>query len=228
MTTARGNPRPRTPHDAWAELVAGNNRFVDGASDHPHQSIQLREELATGQTPFATVFGCSDSRVAAEIIFDQGLGDVFVVRTAGTVIDPGVLGSLEFGVEVLGTPLIVVLSHTSCGAIRATLEAVATRQLPGGFLRDVVERIAPSYLLAGTAEPTPGEGGRAHLRHVVSLLVERSRAIRYAVERGDLAIVGAEYGLAGGAVEIVTVIGDVGAPAGPPGEGVSTPGNGPT
>jgi len=121
-----------------------------------------------------------------------------------------------------------VLSHTSCGAIRATLEAVATRQLPGGFLRDVVERIAPSYLLAGTAEPTPGEVGRAHLRHVVSLLVERSRAIRYAVERGDLAIVGAEYGLAGGAVEIVTVIGDVGAPAGPPGEGVSTPGNGPT
>ena len=228
MTTARGNPRPRTPHDAWAELVVGNNRFVGGASDHPHQSIQLREELATGQTPFATVFGCSDSRVAAEIIFDQGLGDVFVVRTAGTVIDPGVLGSLEFGVEVLGTPLIVVLSHTSCGAIRATLEAVATRQLPGGFLRDVVERIAPSYLLAGTAEPTPGEVGRAHLRHVVSLLVERSRAIRYAVERGDLAIVGAEYGLAGGAVEIMTIIDNVSAPAGPPGEGVSTPGNGPT
>ncbi len=211
MTTARGNPRPRTPSDAWRELVEGNRRFVDGASDHPHQSVQLREELAAGQTPFATVFGCSDSRVAAEIIFDQGLGDIFVVRTAGTVIDPGVLGSLEFGVEVLGTPLIVVLSHTSCGAIRATLEAVASRQLPGGFLRDVVERIAPSYLTADTAaEQTPDEVGRAHLRHVVGLLAERSRTIRYRIEAGELAIVGAEYGLAGGAVEIVTIIGEIG------------------
>ena len=211
MSLPAPSRRPATPAQAWAELVAGNARFRGGASDHPHQSVQLREELAAGQTPYATVFGCSDSRVAAEIIFDQGLGDLFVVRTAGPIVDPGVLGTLEFGVEVLRTPLIVVLAHTSCGAIRATLDAVAERSLPDGFLRDVVERIAVSLLTTRVQQsPDPDEVGLTHLRHVVSLVVDRSAAIRHRVEAGALAVVGARYDLTDGSAHAVTVVGDLG------------------
>lgn len=191
-------------------MVEGNRRFVGGASAHPHQSVQTREQLASGQDPFAALLGCADSRVGAEIIFDQGLGDLFVVRTAGHVVDPGVLGSLEFAVGVLDIPLIVVLGHTSCGAVRATLDAVSSRQVPSGFLRDIVERIAPSVLTAGgLAEPSADDIGVAHLRHTVDLLAERSSLIRNRVEVGALAVVGAEYSLSRGVPEVHTVLGGI-------------------
>src|SRR3954470_15968132 len=132
---------------AWKALKEGNERFVAGQPLHPSQSIEDRTRLAAGQKPTAVVFGCADSRVAAEIIFDQGLGDMFVVRTAGHVIDSAVLGSIEYAVTVLDVPLIVVLGHDSCGAVKATLEALDTGVMPGGFVRDIVERITPSVLL---------------------------------------------------------------------------------
>ena len=125
-------------------LAAGNARFMADERAHPHQDVHFRSRIALRQNPFAIFFGCADSRVAAEIIFDQGLGDLFVVRTAGHVIDPSVLGSLEFGVGVLDCPLIVVLGHDSCGAVRAAEVAVRTGEVPGGFLRDIVERWNPA------------------------------------------------------------------------------------
>ena len=127
-------------------LMAGNARFVESSSSHPNQDAARRASLLSTQHPFAVIFGCSDSRLAAEIIFDLGLGDAFVVRTAGHVIDNTVLGSLEYSVEYLEVPLIVVLGHDSCGAVTATQDAVATGDMPAGFIRDLVERITPSVL----------------------------------------------------------------------------------
>src|SRR6476661_4881403 len=135
-----------SPVTAWKALKEGNERFVAGTPAHPSQSIADRARLANGQKPTAVVFGCADSRVAAEIIFDQGLGDMFVVRTAGHVIDSAVLGSVEYAVSVLNVPLIAVLGHDSCGAVKATLEALDTGVMPGGYVRDIVERITPSVM----------------------------------------------------------------------------------
>src|SRR5690242_9419555 len=148
MHSGRMTAMPNTnPVTAWKALKEGNERFVAGKPEHPSQSIEHRAALAEGQKPIAVLFGCADSRVAAEIIFDQGLGDMFVVRTAGHVIDSAVLGSIEYAVTVLDVPLIVVLGHDSCGAVKATLSALDDGVVPPGFVRDVVERVTPSILL---------------------------------------------------------------------------------
>ena len=131
-------PETLTPAQAWRALRDGNQRFVDGTTSHPNQDAARRDELVSGQNPFCVIFGCSDSRLAAEIIFDLGLGDAFVVRSAGQVIDEAVLGSLEYAVAVLGTPLIVILGHDSCGAVTATVGAYETGEMPTGFVRDLV------------------------------------------------------------------------------------------
>src|SRR5271165_1116409 len=113
-----------SPITAWKSLKEGNERFVAGKPKHPSQSVEHRASLAVAQKPTAVIFGCADSRVAAELIFDQGLGDMFVVRTAGHVIDSAVLGSIEYAVTVLNVPLIVVLGHDSCGAVKAAIGAI--------------------------------------------------------------------------------------------------------
>src|SRR5690625_4697926 len=115
---------PLTPAQAYAALIAGNNRFINGQMLHPSQDIARRSELSDGQHPFADCFGGAASRVAAEVIFDRGLGDLFVVRTAGHVVDTTVVGSIEFGVDLLGAPLVVVLGHDNCGAIAGAREAM--------------------------------------------------------------------------------------------------------
>ncbi|WP_308222098.1 carbonic anhydrase [Janibacter melonis] len=202
--------RPVTPGQAWRELAAGNARFMAGDHEHPHQGIHDRAALAAGQTPFAIFFGCADSRVAAEIIFDQGLGDLFVVRTAGHVMDPSVLGSLEFGVDVLGAPLVVVLGHDSCGAVRAAIEASDTGEMPPGFLRDIVERVTPSVIAARRAGlESVKEIERQHVRATCHLMTERSASIAAAVREGRLAVVGAEYDLAEGEARLVEVVGSI-------------------
>src|SRR5690606_9148987 len=114
-----------TPAKAWREMVRGNGRFIAGEPRHPRQDVERRGELIGNQAPHAALFGCSDSRLAAEIIFDKGLGDLFVVRNAGQVISDSVLGSLEYAVEILGVPLIVVLGHDECGAVAAAIECQA-------------------------------------------------------------------------------------------------------
>ncbi|HYN28445.1 MAG TPA: carbonic anhydrase [Dermatophilaceae bacterium] len=183
-----------------------------GEHAHPNQDAHTRGRLAGRQDPFTIFFGCADSRVAAEIIFDQGLGDLFVVRTAGHVVDPSVLGSLEFGVGVLGCPLIVVLGHDSCGAVKAAADAMRTGEVPGGYLRDIVERVTPSVLLAsrGGVEPSTEDIERTHVEHTCTLIAQRSTLIHERVRDGRLAIVGAAYDLADGEVRVLSVVGSAG------------------
>ena len=200
--------RPWTPAEAWAKLVRGNERFVAGEHWHPNQDAARRDSLTEGQTPIAVFFGCADSRVAAEIIFDRGLGDLFVVRTAGHVIDPGVLGSIEFGVAVLDIPLVVDprarlvrrgLRHSGRGG---------DRRAARGYIRDIVERVTPSVLAARQAGMTTAEEIEAeHVRHTLRLLTERSRLIADRIASGRLAVVGAAYDLGDGRARIVDSVG---------------------
>jgi len=198
----------QTPAEAWAELVRGNDRFVAGEHLHPNQDAARRDSLKQGQTPIAVFFGCADSRVAAEIIFDRGLGDLFVVRTAGHVIDPGVLGSIEFGIARLAIPLVVILGHDSCGAVAATVEAVQTGVMPKGYIRDIVERVTPSVLAAHQAGMTTADEIEAeHVRHTLRLLIERSSLVADRIAAGRLAVVGATYALGDGRARIVDSVG---------------------
>ena len=199
------------PVAAWKALKEGNERFVAGKPEHPSQSIEHRASLAEAQKPTAVVFGCADSRVAAEIIFDQGLGDMFVVRTAGHVIDSAVLGSVEYAVSVLNVPLIVVLGHDSCGAVKATLAALDDGVVPGGYVRDVVERVTPSILLGRRDGLTRVDEFEArHVTETGAQLCNRSLAIAKRIDEGSLAIVGVTYHLADGRVVLRDHLGDVG------------------
>ncbi len=182
-----------------------------GRPQHPGQSAQHRALLAAAQRPTAVVFGCADSRVAAEIIFDQGLGDMFVVRTAGHVLDSAVLGSIEFAVTELGVPLIVVLGHDSCGAVKATLAALDDGQVPGGYVRDIVERVTPSILLGRREGLTRVDEFEArHVLETGAQLMARSTVISEGVAAGTLAIVGLTYHLVDGRVVHRDHLGDIG------------------
>jgi carbonic anhydrase len=200
-----------SPVTAWKSLKEGNERFVAGKPEHPSQGIEHRASLAGEQRPTAVVFGCADSRVAAEIIFDQGLGDMFVVRTAGHVMDSAVLGSIEYAVTILNVPLIVVLGHDSCGAVKATLSALDDGQVPPGFVRDVVERVTPSILLGRRDGLTRVDEFEArHVTETAAQLMSRSSAIADRIAEGGLAIVGVTYHLADGKVTLRKHIGDIG------------------
>ncbi|MBS9533173.1 carbonic anhydrase [Mycobacterium sp. M1] len=199
------------PISAWKALREGNERFVAGEPAHPSQDVARRAALTDGQKPTAVVFGCGDSRVAAELIFDQGLGDMFVVRTAGHVLDSAVLGSIEFGVAVLNVPLIVVLGHDSCGAIKATLAALDEGAVPGGYLRDVVEKVTPSVLLGRREGLTAvDEFETRHVNETVAQLAARSTVIAERIAAGTLAVVGATYHLADGRVSAREHLGNIG------------------
>lgn len=197
--------RPGTePGRALAELLAGNDRFVTGTRVHPNQDAERRAALAGTQTPFAVIFGCSDSRLAAEIIFDRGLGDVFVVRTAGHTIGAEVLGSIEYAVTVLHTPLVAVLGHSSCGAVAATREALAEGTPPPGHVRALVEGVAPSVRLAARRGVADVDGiVDVHIEHTVAELLRRSPILADAVRDGGCAVVGMSYQLDAGRVRVV-------------------------
>ncbi|KSU77594.1 carbonic anhydrase [Pseudarthrobacter enclensis] len=194
-----------SPAEAWQRLVQGNERFVAGNARHPNQGAERRHDLVSVQHPFAVIFGCSDSRLAAEIIFDVGLGDVFVVRTAGHVLDDSVLGSLEYGVSILGVPLIVVLGHDNCGAVTATKEALETGDMPQRFIRDLVERITPSVLVS-LREGRTGINDMVvdHARETAGRLLESSPVIAAAVHDGSTAVVGVAYRLDEGRAQLVS------------------------
>ncbi|MGM0929835.1 MAG: carbonic anhydrase [Actinomycetota bacterium] len=197
-------PTSLTPAQAWQKLLDGNARFVAGTSVHPNQDAARRSSLVNEQNPFAIIFGCSDSRLAAEIIFDLGLGDAFVVRTAGHVLGDAVIGSLEYGVDVLNVPLIVILGHDSCGAVTAAKNTIDTGVMPRGGLRDLVERITPSVLTARRAGLDDiNDMVIENVRQSSERLLDSSRAISEAVDAGRTAVVGVAYRLADGRAELV-------------------------
>ncbi|WP_425561180.1 carbonic anhydrase [Microbacterium sediminicola] len=193
-------------------MQRGNVRFVTGEPAHPHQDVQRRHQLAQGQRPRAALFGCADSRLAAEIIFDQGLGDLFVVRNAGQVISDSVVGSLEYAVAVLEVPLIVVLGHDECGAVGAAIDSTAADAppLPAHIWRQIAP-IVPAVRRVMRAHPGAAidaeEVGREHLRDTVAELLHSSELISEAVAEGRLAIVGANYRLAEGTAVPDTILG---------------------
>ncbi|AWK76022.1 carbonic anhydrase (plasmid) [Rhodococcus oxybenzonivorans] len=209
----RDSPHPMNPASAWKILRQGNERFVNGTPLHPNQGIADRATLVNRQHPTAVLFGCGDSRVAAEIIFDQGLGDVFVVRTAGHVLDDAVLGSIEYAVEIVNVPLIVVLGHDGCGAVKATLDALDNGAVPDGFIRTVVERVAPS-VMTGRREGlyTADELEAHHVVETGALLAQRSRIIAGRIEAGTCAIAGVTYKLSDGRIHLQGTVGDIGEP----------------
>lgn len=207
----------RTPAQVWSEMERGNARFVAGEPQHPRQDVERREELAVAQAPHAALFGCSDSRLAAEIIFDKGLGDLFVVRNAGQVISSSVVGSLEYAVGVLGVPLIVVLGHDECGAVRAAIESRGPEAPPlPPHILGLVERIQPAVdrclRAAGTTDIAQLDAqnvGREHLRDTVGELLAASELISDAVAAGSVAIVGANYRLLEGRAEPDIIVGQI-------------------
>ncbi len=195
-----------TPRKVWEEMRRGNARFVAGEPQHPRQDVDRRHELAHTQTPRAALFGCSDSRLAAEIIFDKGLGDLFVIRNAGQVTSDSVIGSLEYAVAVLDVPLIVVLGHDECGAVRAAIDATRldAPTLPPNIWR-LIAPIVPAVRRVlradegSTPETVDAEHvGREHLRDTVAEIMQSSELISARVAEGRLAIVGANYRLSDG------------------------------
>ncbi len=197
-----------SPAQAWQEMLDGNERFVAGTPRHPHQDADRRSIVALGQTPDAALFGCSDSRLAAEIIFDKGLGDLFVVRNAGQVISDSVIGSLEYAVAVLKVPLIVVLGHDECGAVRAAIDSSQPGATPlPPHIANLVSRIQPAVRrVKANGSMDAQDVGREHLRDTISELIGSSELISDAIAAGTLAVVGANYRLLEGrAVPDVTL-----------------------
>jgi carbonic anhydrase len=210
-----------TPAVAWQEMVSGNDRFVAGEPLHPRQDVERRAEVAAGQAPMAALFGCSDSRLSAEIIFDKGIGDLFVIRNAGQVISESVVGSLEYAVAVLHVPLIVVLGHDSCGAVRAAIDSQTADAAPlPPHIANLISRIVPAvrkvassdgaFNAQGVIDPALVDSrdvGREHLRDTIAELLEESELISDAIAAGTLAIVGANYSLLVGRAEPDIVVG---------------------
>lgn len=208
---------PRTPRDAWKLLTDGNGRFVSGSPAHPNQDGAHRDTVSEGQTPYAALFGCSDSRLGAEIIFDVGLGDLFVVRNAGQTISQSVIGSLEYAVAVLKVNLILVLAHDSCGAVKAAVDsrremAIA---LPPNIkaltdtIQPAINRVMINYATTNIDDISVDEVGEEHLRDTIGELLGTSELIAEAVAAGEVAVVGATYNLKEGHVAPSVVIGDI-------------------
>ena len=200
---------PKSPREAWQAMLDGNHRFVSGELAHPRQDIDRREALAEKQTPFAALFGCADSRLSAEIIFDVGLGDFFVVRNAGQVIGETILGSLEYAVEVLGVPIILVLGHDECGAIRATIDDVeGNMNASGEYIHKLVAQIRPTVLAANAqGKHEIDDVTELHVQDTINEMLTNSSLIAEAVKSGKLAVVGANYKLTLGEIHPIVTIG---------------------
>ena len=199
------------PAEALDRLREGNRRFVsDVRSSVEFLGHARRTELAAGQEPFAIVLGCSDSRVPAEIVFDQGLGDLFVIRVAGNIVAPSQVASVEFAASLFGTRLVVVLGHTRCGAIKATLDELRRPSRDqSNSLRAIVDRVRPAVepLLATDIRDEPEalmrEAGRANIRASVNQLLHGSEVLESLVLNDGLMITGAEYSIETGIVDFL-------------------------
>lgn len=197
-----------TAQEALERLKAGNREFAAGAARDPLITHAERAALAKGQAPFAVILGCSDSRVPSELIFNQGFGDLFVIRVAGNIVAPSLVGSVEYAAELFGTRLVVVLGHTQCGAIAATVDEL---QRPSGSLsrnlRSIVERVAPSVEpllqteLRNDLDSLKRQAVRANVSVSVAHLRHGSEVLEDLTEKRGLRVVGAEYSLETGLVE---------------------------
>ncbi|TAJ69137.1 MAG: carbonic anhydrase [Phenylobacterium sp.] len=192
------------PEEALARLMNGNARYVDGYSVHPHGDAPRRLQVSAGQSPFAVVLACADSRVAPELIFDQGLGDLFVIRVAGNVVDDAVLASIEYAVIHLGSTLVMTLGHERCGAVKATIEALAGRGSPddaGTRIGALAALITPAVraVPAGTAD-TLDAAVSLNAAQAAAEVFAGSRPLRTRVLAGQLKIVAARYDLDDGRV----------------------------
>ncbi len=189
-----------TADQALQRLIAGNARYVAGSATHPDQTPQRRAELAKGQAPFAIVLTCSDSRVAPELFLDQGLGDLFVIRNAGNILDDHVIGSMEYAVEHLHVPLVLVVGHEKCGAVSA---AVAGGEAPG-HIRSVVEALEPAV---EQVKNLPGDkvdnAVRANAQRGAEILTHVEPFLKEAISHAKLVVVAARYDLATGRLEIL-------------------------
>ncbi len=195
------------PTEALNRLRDGNRRFVANARNDGLASPSRRMELAAGQEPFAIILGCSDSRVPAEIVFDQGLGDLFVIRVAGNIVASSQIGSVEFAAAKFGTRLVVVMGHTQCGAITATLEELqrpTNKQSPG--LRSIVDRVRPSIEILLKTELRHNDEAlvkhavRENIKASVNQLQHGSEILEQLIQKDELLVVGAEYSLETGVV----------------------------
>ncbi|WP_236750955.1 carbonic anhydrase [Actinoalloteichus hymeniacidonis] len=200
-TSPAGHPADAT--EAWRLLTEGNARFVQGQPSHPHQDESWRDSLVEGQNPFATVLGCADSRVPPEVLFDQGFGDLFTIRSAGEVLDDAVVGSIEYGVEHVGTPLVVILGHAQCGAVAAAIDTVNGEGHLEGDISSLV-RDVEAAVRATPADSDPDAFFAAcvenQVRRTAAMLLERSDIVRDAVEGHGVQIVTAVYDLETGQV----------------------------
>lgn len=201
---------PTTANEALQRLKDGNNRFIENLKT-PHNNTVSTNVLPTEHNPFAIILGCSDARVPAELVFDQGLGDLFVIRVAGNIVAPSQIGSVEFATEKFGTKLVVVLGHSHCGAVTACVETLINPdQYFSPNLRSIVDRIRPSvynlheiYTSSGQdmdAEELIHRSIKANVRMSVSQLKHASRSLEDLVDSGQLLIVGAHYDLETGVV----------------------------
>jgi carbonic anhydrase len=193
---------------ALESLREGNRRFLSGVQSGDLTSETRRNQLASGQEPFATILGCSDSRVPAEIIFDQSLGDLFVIRVAGNIVAPSQVASVEFAAARFGTRLVVVLGHSRCGAVLATLDEIQqATENQSRNLRSIVDRVRPSVeaLLATELKNDPDalvrEAVRANIRVSANHLRNGSEILEQMIRKDGLLVVGAEYSLETGAVD---------------------------
>jgi carbonic anhydrase len=198
-----------TAKEAMARLVEGNGRYLKNVRSVDSMLSHSRRDVES-QQPFAIVLGCSDSRAPAELVFDLGLGDLFVIRVAGNIVAPSQVGSVEFGAERFGTKLVVVMGHTSCGAIDAAIEAVVHNEGPASRnLMSIVDRVRPAIesLVATDLARDPvrlrREAMRANVRASVGHLRHSSQIIERLVDRGELVVVGAELELATGEVSFL-------------------------
>jgi carbonic anhydrase len=180
--------------EALKMLLDGNKRFVEGKQIHPHVGKEARDAAAKGQAPFAAIIGCSDSRVTPEILFDQGIGDIFTARTAGNIADDVVIGSIEYAVAVLGASLIMVLGHERCGAVVAAVEG---KPLPGriGVLADRIKPAADKAKAGQDVKDVVDLAVRENVKMTVQMLSQESEIFAAAIKAGKLKIVGARYDL---------------------------------
>jgi len=188
------------PAEALSKLKEGNARYVSGNLQHPDQTTERRTELANVQHPFAAILCCSDSRVPPEVVFDQGLGDLFIVRVAGNVINNEGLGSLEYAVDHLGTRLIVVLGHQRCGAVDAARKTIAAKGKAPGHIQSLVTAIKPA--VEATAKEDLDATVKANVKHVVDTLRSSTPILKAAIDSGKIEVVGGYDSLDTGAVTL--------------------------